>query len=189
MGVIKGTFRCICCTVCIVVLLIGAGVAAFILWARAPTVDISNLRLDSSKTFTGLTLSATSFNAFLLVTVKVYNPNFVTAKFDSIGVQMYNPTYNTGLTPFAEGLLNTGSKIVFNAHDTTTLDFPITMSYSATTDKNKAFLTYLLTQCATKQNLDAVIKVNGSFTVIAWSVSPSYTTSASYPCPFGNVGL
>ncbi|GAA5978865.1 hypothetical protein JCM11641_003594 [Rhodosporidiobolus odoratus] len=172
--------RVFCCSVILIVLIVVGIVAAFFLWVKPP--DVSFDGIEDPETGSIVSVASGGFNLNFRLKINVINPNFFGADFDKISATAYYPTKPT--TAFGGGSLN---NVNIKKNSNSTVHFPFGVNYTTSYDSDLSVLKDIATKCgflgSTATQLTVNYKVKTKVKVIAITVEPSFSSSASFDCP------
>ncbi|GAA6006391.1 hypothetical protein JCM11491_004938 [Sporobolomyces phaffii] len=179
--------RVVCCTLMLVVLIIVGIVAAFFLWVKPPDVSFNGIEPPSSGQ--EVSVVGSGFNLNVRLNIGVINPNFFGANFDQISATAFYPTKPN--VAIGGGTLR-DVKIPKNSNST--IHFPFSINYTTSYDSDLSVLKDIATKCGFLGNggqtdLKVNYKVETKVKVIAVSVSPTFSSSASFACPLSESDL
>lgn len=179
--------RVLCCTIMLVVLIIVGIVAAFFLWVKPP--DVSFNGIEPPQNGEEVSVVGSGFNINVRLNIGVINPNFFGANFDKISATAYYPTKPDDA--IGGGTLN-DVKIPKNSNST--IHFPFSINYTTSYDSDLSVLKDIATKCGFLGNsgssdLKVNYKVETKVKVIAVTVSPTFSSSASFACPLSESDL
>ncbi|KAJ9079651.1 hypothetical protein DSO57_1033221 [Entomophthora muscae] len=178
-----GKKRSCCCLVFGVLALAVGSVVAFLLWARAPSIDFKGVAPpeDKSTAFEMKELSNFRFNLRLRFMVK--NPNYVGATLKKIQAKGHLPEASS--TQLGEGEMR---DVFIPKQSETELLFPIQVDYVASKDKNLDTLFYIATKCGLLNEPRSQIKIKYTVTVSVKVVAvpvnlPAFDNDVDIDCP------
>ncbi|GAA5900354.1 uncharacterized protein JCM6883_002819 [Sporobolomyces salmoneus] len=187
-----GKFRCcgrvVCCTIMLVVLIIVGIVAAFFLWVKPPDVSFNGIEPPSNGQ--EVSVVGSGFNINVRLNIGVINPNFFGASFDKISATAYYPTKPDDA--IGGGTLD---DVEIPKNSNSTIHFPFSINYTTSYDSDLSVLKDIATKCgflggsSGKEDLKVNYKVETKVKVIAVSVSPTFSSSASFACPLSESDL
>ncbi|GJN88490.1 hypothetical protein Rhopal_001456-T1 [Rhodotorula paludigena] len=169
--------RVFCCTLILVILILVGIVAAFFLWVKPPDVGFEGIGSG-----TQVSLVDSGFNLNVTLKINVINPNFFGADFDKIEATGYYPTKPNDKIGGGEM-----KNVEIKKYSNTTLRFPFAINYTTSYDSDLSVLTDIATRCgfigSSKSQLTVNYRVKTKVKVIAVTISPSFSSSASFDCP------
>ncbi|BGP22877.1 hypothetical protein JCM10295v2_001768 [Rhodotorula toruloides] len=172
--------RVLCCSIMLIILILVGIVAAFFLWVRPPDVNFQGIEGPSSGS--EVSVASGGFNLNFRLKINVINPNFFGADFNSIDATAYYPTKPT--SAIGGGSL---TNVLIKKNSNSTVHFPFSINYTTSYDPNLSVLKDIATKCGflggQKSQLTVNYKVKTSVKVIAVTISPSFSSSASFDCP------
>ncbi|GAA5989393.1 hypothetical protein JCM10908_001289 [Rhodotorula pacifica] len=172
--------RVFCCSVMLIVLILVGIVAAFFLWVKPPYVSFRGIRPPTS----GNEVSVQTGGFLINVTldINVINPNFFGAHFSRVDATAYYPT-----KPSEAVGGGTLTNFDIKKHSNSTINFPFTINYTTSYDSDRSVLQDIASRCGflggTATQLKVNYKVKTEVRVIAVSIGPSFSSSASFDCP------
>ncbi|GAA6026994.1 hypothetical protein JCM8097_006024 [Rhodosporidiobolus ruineniae] len=172
--------RVFCCTIFLAVLIVIAIVAAFFLWVKPP--DVSFQGIEDPDTGNIVTVANAGFNLNFRLKINVINPNFFGAHFDKIDATAYYPTKPN--TAFGGGSL---TNVEIKKNSNSTVHFPFSVNYTTSYDSDLSVIKDIATKCgflgSSASQLTVNYKVKTKVKVIAVTIDPSFSSSASFDCP------
>ncbi|KAF8485601.1 hypothetical protein JB92DRAFT_1538974 [Gautieria morchelliformis] len=180
-----GRGRCIgrfcCCTIMIVILLFVSIVLTLAVFLRPPDIEFSGVK--ASTTDSAVVATSSDLQVNLGIGISVRNPNFFSVAFKSITA---NVTYPINNTQIGGGVQN---NVVFKSNSKTSFDFPFTLHYSQAADPDSKIITDIVTKCgfipgSAKQKLSIGYTLKLSIQVLAVTIAPPISGTASFDCPF-----
>ncbi|GAA6023680.1 hypothetical protein JCM10207_008747 [Rhodosporidiobolus poonsookiae] len=172
--------RVFCCCLILVILIVVGIVAAFFLWVKPPDVGFEGIEDPSSGSI--VSVASGGFNLNFRLKINVINPNFFGAKFNKIDATAYYPLRKD--TAFGGGSL---TNVEIKKNSNSTVHFPFAVNYTTSYDPDLTVIKDIAEKCgftgSTKSQLTVNYKVKTSVKVIAITVSPSFSSSASFDCP------
>ncbi|GAA5947243.1 hypothetical protein JCM3765_001587 [Sporobolomyces pararoseus] len=179
--------RVVCCTLILVVLIIVSIVAAFFLWVKPP--DVSFNGIEPPQNGQEVSVVGSGFNINVRLNIGVINPNFFGANFDKISATAYYPTKPSDA--IGGGTL---SDVKIPKNSNSTIHFPFSINYTTSYDSDLSVLKDIATKCGFlgsggEQDLKVNYKVETKVKVIAVTVSPTFSSSASFACPLSESDL
>ncbi|GAA5871667.1 hypothetical protein JCM3774_003012 [Rhodotorula dairenensis] len=179
-----GRMRCFgrvfCCSFMLILLILVGIVAAFFLWVKPPDVTFRGIRPPTS----GNEVSVQTGGFLINVTldINVINPNFFGAHFSRVHATAYYPTKPNDAV--GGGTL---TNFDIKKHSNSTINFPFTINYTTSYDSDRTVLQDIAQRCGflggTATQLKVNYKVKTEVRVIAVSISPTFSSSASFDCP------
>ncbi|KAH8915254.1 hypothetical protein BT69DRAFT_1286631 [Atractiella rhizophila] len=178
--------RCCCCTIVVIVILLVGIVAGFLLWVRPPNVQFNGIEPPSNGSEVQVVNSGFMLNFNL--NIGVVNPNFFGASFEKITAQAYYPGFDD--VALGGGSLN---DVTIPSHSNNTIHFPFSINYTSSLDPSLQILQDLIKKCGfTGQkatDLEVDYKLTLKIKVVLFSISPSFHSSAKFPCPLDESDL
>ena len=165
----------------VVVIAVVAGLIAFFLFVRKPTVDVIEVVMDPSKT---MSINTTGITLPWILKLKVNNPNFFAMTFDKIKA--------SGASKDVDSLLGEGeiADITLPKQSTADVDFPWSMVITPPYNEG-AYKTMGLLQAACFGPKPARKKINIAYTLSfgykvigSKGLVPKMTNELSIDCPF-----
>lgn len=150
------------------------------MWVRPPDISFNGVQLPTDSS--AVQASANSLEIFVDLSIGVRNPNFFGASFKSITAKAFFPPLTSQL---GGGEL---SNINFPANSDTNFLFPFNITYSMSEDPNNILVTALVDKCGIKpgtsvQQLTIQYDLTLSLRILAITISPSFSGTASFDCP------
>ncbi|KAG8889939.1 hypothetical protein FRB98_001985 [Tulasnella sp. 332] len=172
--------RFFCCTLLIGLLLLFSIVLSLALWARPPNVSFNGLEVPTSTS--AVSVQADSLAIALQLQIGVENPNYFSATLKRINVKAFYPPLTDQV---GGGALY---DIKFPSNSDTSFLFPFNITYSSTIDPNKILITDLVNKCgiktgSTKEPLTINYDISLAVSVLAITIPPSFSGSATFDCP------
>ncbi|GAA5862251.1 hypothetical protein JCM8547_007783 [Rhodosporidiobolus lusitaniae] len=178
--------RVFCCTIILVILILVGIVAAFFLWVKPP--DVSFEGIEDPDTGNIVSVASGGFNLNFRLKINVINPNFFGANFDKIDATAYYPLKPD--TAFGGGSM---SNVDIKKNSNSTVHFPFSVNYTTSYDSDLSVLKDIATKCgflgSSSSQLTVNYKVKTKVKVIAVTVDPSFSSSASFDCPLSESDL
>ncbi|KAG0666579.1 hypothetical protein C6P46_004245 [Rhodotorula mucilaginosa] len=179
-----GRMRCcgrvFCCSIMLIVLILVGIVAAFFLWVKPPDVTFRGIRPPTS----GNEVSVQTGGFLINVTldINVINPNFFGAHFSRVDATAYYPT-----KPNEAVGGGTLKNFDIKKHSNSTINFPFSINYTTSYDSDRTVLQDIARRCGFLGDAATQLKVNykvkTEVRVIAVSIGPTFSSSASFDCP------
>ncbi|BGP13929.1 hypothetical protein JCM10213_002573 [Rhodosporidiobolus nylandii] len=178
--------RVFCCSIILIILIVVGIVAAFFLWVKPPDVGFDGI--EDPETGSIVSVGTGGFNLNFRLKINVLNPNFFGADFDKIDATAYYPLKPS--TSFGGGSME---NVNIKKNSNTTLHFPFAVNYTTSYDSDLSVLKDIATKCGflggSKSQLTVNYKVKTKVKVIAVTVSPSFSSAASFDCPLSQSDL
>ncbi|KZV97008.1 hypothetical protein EXIGLDRAFT_731830 [Exidia glandulosa HHB12029] len=182
--------RFCCCTILIAVFLILSIVLTIAVYVRPPDVTFDGIALDTDK---GAIDASTpgAFTINLKVSLTVRNPNFFSAGFESITAQAFYPVTGQADTPVGGG---NKTNVNFGSDTTSSIDFPLGITYSSDIDPNQAVILDIVDKCgiltgASPKDLPIKYTLTLKIKILAATISPAFSGNANFPCPASELKL
>ncbi|KAJ1646134.1 hypothetical protein IWQ61_010235 [Dispira simplex] len=181
--------RCCCCSLCccciitvvVVLVLVAVGLLLFFLLARMPTVDVIGVQPPAD----GRLLFSTQGSNLVFnfdIRFDVSNLNYLTLQVNQLQGTGYWPSLPD--VPMGNGTLR---DVTIEKQATTTIDFPVTLTYDPDKDPQRKVLAELADKCGftgTRSQLTVDYEVKIYFKLIgSIQVTPAVRNSASFDCP------
>ncbi|KAJ1953351.1 hypothetical protein IWQ62_006011 [Dispira parvispora] len=185
--------RCCCCSMCcccvitvvVVLVLVAVGLLLFFLLARMPTVKVVDVQPPSD----GRSLFSTQGSSLVFnfdIRFDVDNPNYLTLGVNQLEGTGYWPSLPD--VPMGNGTLR---DITIEKQATTTLNFPVTLTYDPSKDPQHKVFDDLMDKCGftgTRSQLTVDYEVKVYFKIIgSIQVTPTVRNSASFDCPIPDI--
>ncbi|GAA5844711.1 hypothetical protein JCM5353_005833 [Sporobolomyces roseus] len=179
--------RVVCCTIMLVILILVGIVAAFFLWVKPPDVSFNGIEPPSNGQ--EVSVVGSGFNINVRLNIGVINPNFFGANFDKISATAYYPTKPNDA--IGGGSLD---NVDIPKNSNSTIHFPFSLNYTTSYDSDLSVLKDIATKCGflgggSKSDLKVNYKVQTKVKVVAISISPTFSSSASFACPLSESDL
>ncbi|KZS91048.1 hypothetical protein SISNIDRAFT_517681, partial [Sistotremastrum niveocremeum HHB9708] len=150
-------------------------------WIQPPIVAFEGVQTSTN----GSTFEATTNSEFKInlgFGIFVRNPNYFSANFKEIDVNIFYPINNTNVGGGTE------KDITFDANSDKNFTFPFSFTYSKAIDPNGAILSDLVNKCglipgSSKSNIEIAYKLTLHIKVIVATISPSFSGNADFECP------
>ncbi|KZT37991.1 hypothetical protein SISSUDRAFT_1005376 [Sistotremastrum suecicum HHB10207 ss-3] len=180
-GRVRCCGRFCCCFLWIFLLLLVSIILTLILWIQPPIVAFEGVQTSTN----GSTFEATTNSEFKInlgFGIFVRNPNYFSANFKEIDVNIFYPINNTNVGGGTE------KDITFDANSDKNFTFPFSFTYSKAIDPNGAILSDLVNKCglipgSSKSNIEIAYKLTLHIKVIVATISPSFSGNADFECP------
>jgi len=150
------------------------------LWIRPPNITFNGVVFAENATKVSVITDGFTIN--LQLNISVSNPNFFSATFSNISAIATYPLGNS--TNIGGGSL---SNVNFASHSTDQVVlFPFTVQYTESEDPGFKIAEDIAAKCGFPNGTPGDITVNYVLTLkirIIAQISPSFSSSASFPCP------
>lgn len=160
---------------------------AFFLFFRPPTISFIGTSLDQSKSALPIFQpDPSSFAVNLTLKFSVNNPNVIGATLKKIEASGQSPSLPT--VDIAKGVIY---DVNIDSKGNTTIDFPMTVTYSSRTDPKALALSDMLNRCGLTGKAKQQIPLNYNVVITASILGigitlPSFTSTAKFDCPLPN---
>lgn len=179
-GRVRCCGRVFCCSFLLIILILIGIVAAFFLWVKPPDVQFRGINPPTSGN--EVTVQTGGFVINVTLDINVLNPNFFGAHFNRVDATAFYPTKPN--EAIGGGTLKDFS---IKKYSNSTINFPFSINYTTAYDSNRSVLQDIAKRCGflggSASQLTVNYKVKTEVSVIAVSISPTFSSSASFDCP------
>jgi len=166
--------RFFCCTLMTLIVLIASILATLALWIGPPNVTFNGVNFSDPSN--KVSMANGGFVIPLTLNISVDNPNYFSATFNNISAVATYP--GTSVSVGGGHMAN----VKFPSHTTAYIQFPFSVQYQVSNDPGLTILKDLATKCGATSDITVNYDLTLKIRIIAL-ISPSFSSSASFPCP------
>ncbi|KAI3607587.1 epressed protein [Moniliophthora roreri] len=149
-------------------------------WLRPPSIKIFSAGMSPNST--GIDFTMTGITTTLSADISVNNPNYISAKLNTLDAEVIYPT-EVARVPFGGGTLK---DIMFNTNSQTNFTFLFDIDYQYKDDPKRSVLMVIANKCgilsSAKGKLNLEYKITANVRVFSFTINPSISNTLSVDC-------
>jgi len=181
-------FRCLVCFLVLGVILVLSIIILIVLFLRPPNIGVKNIDMPQSIDGLNIDPSRQAFSFPINLTVRVSNPNYVSAEINSIHANLFDKHADSTRV----GSCDLRHKHI-KSHNDTDITIPCHVRYSLEEDPNKSVIKDIINRCGfngkKKQDFDMSLKLRLSITVLSITVPINVNPNIRFSCPVSKSDL